>query len=125
MSAWIVAKAHVDALVTAALVYAQSVGRTMMPEDCDKLGATLWAENHKSVGYRYSHKETMPPYRFTRRAVPLTPVELLKAVACFEYQSCEHKGWEKSEAHKACAEIRNIAINALPGYADAPWGIDR
>jgi hypothetical protein len=48
----------------------------------------------------------------------------LKAISCYEYQSCEHPGWRKSEAHAFCEALRDMAIGCLPGYDDAPWEIN-
>jgi hypothetical protein len=76
------------------------------------------------VNHRYHEKTPCPTYSFKRNVTPLTPVELLKAVDCLEYQSCEHEGWNKSEAKKECERLRAIATRNLPGYNEAPWGID-
>jgi hypothetical protein len=124
MSAWIVAKAHIDALLTSAIFRSGASFTPTRIENADKIGSMLWAENHKSVNFRYKDKQTAPPYTFKRRAVPLTPVEVLKAIDCLEYQSCEHKGWKASEAKAWLDQFRAHTIGQLPGYNDAPWGID-
>ena len=123
MSAWIVSKAHIDALITSALKV-DRFNSLVNYETADKIGAMLWKENHKSVNYRYNEAKEAPAYRFTRRAQPLSAVEALKAIDCLEYQSCEHKGWEKSEAKRFLDKLRGLLIHALPGYDAAPWGID-
>lgn len=53
----------------------------------------------------------------------LSPVEALKAIDCYIYQSCEHDGWEASLAHSFCLTLQSRLIGMLPGYDDAPWGI--
>ena len=47
-----------------------------------------------------------------------------KAIDCYEYQSCEHAGWPRSEARALCAALRHRLIGELPGYDAAPWGIE-
>jgi len=50
-------------------------------------------------------------------------VELIKALHCYEYQSCEHPGWRTSQAHSFCRALERRLIGELPGYDDAPWAI--
>jgi hypothetical protein len=94
----------------------------------DAVGQMLWEENRQSLAYRYP---TYLPYRQPleygthtggRR---LTCVETLKAISCLEYQSCEHPGWEASEAHAFCEAFRHAVISRLPGYDGADgWSIE-
>lgn len=129
MSAWIVTKAHIDALVTAGLRNG-CISSTMSGslsnklDECDRIGAMLWKENHKSVNSRYAEHNRTPPYKFQERAIPLTPVEVFKAIHCLAYQSCEHSGWRKSKAREWLDELADMESRKLPGYNDAPWGID-
>jgi len=51
-------------------------------------------------------------------------VQTLKAIACFDYQACETDDWQQSEAFAFCEALRDRAINKLPGYSEAKWGID-
>jgi hypothetical protein len=53
----------------------------------------------------------------------LTPIEIIKAVHCLQYQSCEHEEWQTSEAAQNCHQIVHQAASLLPGYEAAPWGI--
>ncbi len=87
----------------------------------------LWAECQKSIRYRYpADPESDVIYgdhesrRIDERP---SPIALLKACDCYAYQSCEHNGWEKSEACRFIAEARIEIIRKLPGWDDAPWGI--
>jgi hypothetical protein len=48
---------------------------------------------------------------------------VLKQIACFEYQSCEHPAWEQSKAKLLCDHLRGRLISQLPGFEAAPWGI--
>jgi len=155
MSAWIVNKVHIDAMVSAALVCAQENRSSFRWYDADgnhsheltytdteratQVGQMLWAENLASINARYvdtlDHPENCPgpvgfegvlsvdKYRFTRTP-RIPPVAILKAISCYEYQSCEHEGWKTSQAYQFCASLRDHVINMLPGYDDAPWGLD-
>jgi hypothetical protein len=128
MSAWIVSKAHIDAIVTAALKdeMVRLPHDTFHPQkmSTDEMGQMLWRENYKSVNHRYNERARCPSYRFNLRACPLTSVEVFKAIHCLEYQSCEHPGWKRSKARSFLRELESSLTRCLPGYAAAPWGID-
>ena len=85
----------------------------------------LRIENEKSVGFRYSEViEHCPlaPFRFVRG---IEAVQVLKAIQCYRYQSCEHPGWENSDARRWIDRLESDAIANLPGYDDADWEIDQ
>jgi len=90
-----------------------------------EVGAMLLAENLRSVSYRYSDDAEVwaAPYVFTRLPGSPNPVIILKAVACYEYQACEHPEWRSSEARQFCDALRHRMIRLLPGYQQAPWEI--
>jgi hypothetical protein len=94
--------------------------REVNAENAEQWGATLLAENRRSVNHRYAEDELEAPYTFTRYTGQLKPVALLNAISCYEYQSCEHPGWETSEAHGFCQALRHHAIQQLPGMDSAP-----
>ncbi len=54
----------------------------------------------------------------------LTPVQVLKAVACLAYQSCETPDWTTTVACNILNEIKEFAIRKLPGYEGAAWTIE-
>lgn len=150
MSAWIVSKEHIDLLIQAGIRFAGHGDLRWCIKDtnpirygelnrsnADVIGGKLWAENLASVTGRYPHDasgerpgpvdfEDTDTLTYTFDEVPgeLDPVVVLKALSCFEYQSCEHDGWESSEARLICEAVRSACINALPGYDAAPWGFD-
>ena len=107
--------------------------RELTPETANQVGAMLAAENRRSVDHRYNETEMEDFYTFTRypgscdSVTPgtpgLDPVQVLKAIACYEYQSCEHPEWETSEAHEFCQAVRHATIDRLPGYEAAAWEI--
>ena len=102
------------------------------PGDSVRVGNMLWDENRESVSYRYQDGENLPGpigenYTITAKDfhIPLAhvdPVQVLKACDCYEYQACEHRGWEDSEAHAFIQALRERAYQALPGYDEAEWG---
>lgn len=145
MSAWIVSKRHIDYMLSAGLALdphgplrwfvpvgatvpeggARVEWRELTRETAGRVGVMLWAENFKSVGHRYGESDTETElYEFARYRGEVEPVQVLKAIECFEYQSCEHDEWERSEAHAFCEALRHAAINRLPGYEAAAWGIE-
>jgi len=102
-----------------------------------QLGRLLWLENVTSVAYRYQGDDNdgLPgpndftaldaaEYVWSRPAYTMTAVEALKALSCYEYQSCEHPGWGKSEAYRFCEALRLALCNRLAGMDDAPWSWD-
>ncbi|HEY1801915.1 MAG TPA: hypothetical protein VGG46_13375 [Terriglobales bacterium] len=94
----------------------------------------LWRENIASVSARYPNESsaTLPgpcrenfviePDNFPIRFTLYRPVQVIKACDCYEYQSCEHKTWQTSEAHAFVSALRRTAWHALPGYDQAEWG---
>lgn len=123
MSAWIVSKRHIDALVTG--IVGQEVGRA--PNlTADEIGQVLWAENHKSVNYRYNEDTPVPVYTWER--VEIDASSLLKQLHCYAYQSCEHLGWSESSTKKWIDNLANVldadGVGRLAAYNSAPWGID-
>jgi hypothetical protein len=97
--------------------------REVTPENAGTWGATLLAENRRSVNHRYAEDEIEAPYIFTEIRGDLDPVAILKAIDCYEYQSCEHPGWEASESRAFCDALRRRMIRKLPGYSEAPWEV--
>lgn len=57
------------------------------------------------------------------KKVDVSPVALLKAVQCLDYQCCDWQGWGKSLAKKYLGMIERAAIMELPGYEEAAWAI--
>lgn len=51
-----------------------------------------------------------------------TPVQVIKAANCFDYQTCEIDAYEDLWVSKLLNSIVNNAIHDLPGYDKAKWG---
>jgi len=143
MSAYLVSRGHIRYLVEAALHLDQEGlrhywhdGRSHYVNEltADDLGLMLWTECAKSVGARYPNDgpDDLPgPIgdgpRFGYVHVPVwhhspVPVAVLKAIRCYEYQTCEHAEWESSAAKAFCDALTHYAVSRLPGYDSAPWG---
>ena len=124
MSACRVNEEHIRCLVTAWVRCGVELQTVRHDGDADKTGAMLWAENYASVSHRYSESEVAPVY--VHRSVPLnsiadSAVRICKLIDCYEYQSCEHPGWEASEARKWCDRLRGEVCGLMRGYDEASW----
>jgi hypothetical protein len=97
-----------------------------------EVGAGLLAECVASVHHRHpdlDHDELPGPipmpqarqYEFTDFGPVLTIAECASALACYEYQSCEHPAWGGSAAREFCGDLLRALAPMLPGYQNAPW----
>ena len=105
------------------LAACQRTRREVNFENAETWGATLLAENRASVNHRYHEDEFEAPYTFTMIQGRLNPVAILKALNCYEYQSCEHPEWKASEARSFCEALSARTVRMLPGYEDAAWEV--
>lgn len=88
--------------------------------------------NAYSVGYRYGG-EKPPPVPFPGAAPGITcdnvarVAAAMKALDCYEYQSCEPPTWRESEEYAWCRDLRRWLLHKIPGFASAynaaPWSI--
>lgn len=149
MSAYIVDREHIAFLVCAAMsrsisrhtftwyIKADQRNEQLGSGDLEKaveVANMLWLENIKSVSHRYPGESsaTLPgpiggEFVIEAKHLPLwwagfKPVNVLKACDCYEYQSCEHDGWESSDACAFINRLRAAAWHSLAGYDDAAWG---
>jgi hypothetical protein len=139
MSAYIVDRAHIAYLVHSADSLTRGVFSWFDGEDHQTMsspaaaGQILWDENVKSVQHRYPGENVgcLPGPGLARydygahqqSAKPVNPVATLKAISCYQYQSCEHPGWATSSAKRFTDTLRLTAIRALPGYDEAAWEV--
>ena len=95
-----------------------------------RVGQMLWDENHASVCHRYKEGDLPGPadqdfrYADQHPGVHFTfdPPQIIKACDCFEYQSCEHPGWQASEACAFIRSLHGVAAGRVKGYEEATWG---
>ena len=97
--------------------------REVTRDNAGMWGALLVAENRRSVNHRYDEDEIEEPYELTRYEGTFVAAAILKAIDCYEYQSCEHPGWKGSEARSFCEALRGRMIGQLPGYDSAKWEV--
>lgn len=148
MSAYMVDREHVRYLVHSAIAAAERDGsaafrwwfgggwkelRVRDPERAAEVGRMLWDENAASIGHRYPDcglDSDMPGPMWETfvydEHVPLAGstdwVQVLCTCHSYRYQSCEHDGWEGSEARAFLEALLNRAEHFVPGYEDAVWG---
>ena len=134
MSVFIVSPEHIHVLLDAALRYTDEIGMTIYTNDGqaltidrtnrDQVGQMLLDTNTASAGARHQEASELYIYSYT---TPIRfdweAVDILKAISCYEYQTCEAPGWDTSTAKAFCEGLRDAVIPALPGYNDAPWEI--
>lgn len=125
MSAWIVSKAHIDAMINSALEH----GIVPEPHNVDALsalGQAFWRENYRSCNYRYSRNSKAANYRFEGTEASLDPSAVEMLVRCYQYQSCEHAGWESSASYSFTEKLI-AALQADPRYTGEyeNWGPGR
>lgn len=152
MSAFVVSKEHIDALVSTAVFgpkgsrrlgggwhapYDPDTGEMLTEQDADRIGTELWSENVRSVAYRYpqdGNGERPGPcsfrdehafgYIFPMTTRPLGAIAALKAIRCLEYQSCEHPDWEASWAKRFLDSLTDWLTPEIPGYEEADWEVE-
>lgn len=111
------------AITEMSVVAALELRNELTYETVDRVGQMLVDENYKSVNFRYD--ENSEPIPYTYKQFPLvkyeiSPANLLGLLDNYEYQTCEHPEWQKSEAHKFVNCLRRAIIHDLPGY---DWSI--
>lgn len=93
-------------------------------QSADAVGQMLLDANAASVNTRYEednayvYQYQRPQYRTWQ------PVELLKAIDCYEYQACEVRDWPASQAYAFCQSLRKAVIRGIADYSEAnTWSI--
>lgn len=141
MSAYIVGTDLIDLIVSAAVTgqghdlsvwnhTAESYHRWNMA-DADELGQLLHDANVASVNYRYRENTPADVYTFRRVAdlggITATWGDVLRALDCFDYQSCEVPDYHTTLASYAIAGIRRKVTDRLVSgmFPDAHWSWSR
>lgn len=132
MSAFIVSDKLLNVILTMAVVKNASyywkpnnMRVDISRKNASEIGQKLLDENFRSVNYRY--RENDKAERFEYRAVrsdDYSAVDVLKAINCLDYQSCETDDWSESEAWAILDGIKDTMIRNLPGYeASRGWSL--
>lgn len=134
MSAWLCSDLHLSVLA----IYTVASRLDLIGESDEKLAVrerrvfcALKRENLASLAARYPSDrhcdEPEETWRLDERARfkarELSKVAIIKLCHCYAYQACEHRDWADSLAKKQVDAIEAHAVQHLPGYDDAPWGI--
>lgn len=128
MSAWIVSKGHVDAIVQQLIV-----DGLITLDQADATGRMLWDENHYSISVRYGEDAQTPDYKFEGVEAPLSDGVILACIHCLDSQCAEWQGYDQTPGMKLIERLRRVICqrhgitdpdNDGPLWADAPWGID-
>lgn len=148
MSAFVHGQDHLDLLVTALARYEVTAykpadpnnatlgvnkffdGRLAGVEELNAAGQMLLDENIASYDHRYPGQAEAddvedPPY--VHRWLPLTAAALghdpalvvLIAAKSYQYNACEHPGWDDSDAKRLTDALTANAITKLVGYDKA------
>lgn len=100
-----------------------------------EIAGVLYLQNQQAVHERYPNDDLadLPGVaipepgeldvteRDLLRPHTLSPVAILKALQCYEYQACEAAGWIGSDAWKIVDRTRSHCIDRLAGYDEAAW----
>lgn len=100
-------------------------------------GQVLVSENVRSVHFRYPDSDVdagdlpgpidaywMGPYVYSDPGYTLSAGEVFAAIDTLDYQSCEHRGWPRSEAFALLRSLRSVVCQSVPGYGSSPGGGD-
>jgi hypothetical protein len=124
MSAFMCSDAHISVLVNAAVEH--GIGLPVNAFDPDAQFRMLVIENERSLKARYGERAFgmigVGVHRFTP-GPSLPAVHVLKLAQSYEYQACEHDGWETSIAKKWIGTLIAGLVYEIPGYDAAPWSI--
>lgn len=131
MNKYIVSKKNIDLMIHGL----ELATGEKTPEEKNILGQILWDENFKSVNHirRYSDSLKSMKYEFTKPERHYSLYEIYKTCRCYNYQSCETKEYDDSEAKAIIDKIYLYIENSLgmdlekiqkqEEYRAAGWGI--
>jgi hypothetical protein len=137
MSAFFVSIHHIDVIVSAAIDVGAYSGppriERVTRERATLVGAMLLRENLRSMLARYpriagtdeaeGYQATIDAY--LHRYYPgVRPSAAAHAVSCYDYQSCEHPEYDRSQARAFVNSMRQELLRKLPGIDSESWGID-
>ena len=127
MSAWQCSSNHIATLTEALMEECPRVrvqGKTLGEWGAKPIFDLLARENVKSLKARYPC-EPCKPVKFEGAIANtgMTSVEIIKQAHCYNYQSCEHDGWERSASRRLMLLLVDAKASRVLGWKEAPWGI--
>ena len=103
-------------------------------EEMVRVANMLWQENIKSVSYRYGSRgvDDLPgpigenykltPKDFRVKFGTFDLYQIIQSCHCYDYQTCEHPDYKKSEAYAFISSLEGEAVRKLPGMEKTIWG---
>ena len=133
MSAFIVSEYHLDSMLSFFNLHQGTVSlkkketgewyalNSSSIEDLQIMKQILADQNYRSVNERYQETEPAPVMSAKVLFERVSPVQIIKACNCYDYQACETDDYQQTDANRICDAIRASAIDELPGYEEAQW----
>ena len=135
MSAYIVDNKHIDVIVSYCSGYGDSGAWVRLKneyfylnhQNAGRIAYELYKQNVLSVNSRYSNNNSDELYSFNyipNTKNDYTIADIAKAIDSLEYQSCEHAGWEASDAKFILQQMRKHLLRSLKDYEESEaWHI--
>lgn len=112
MSAYVVDKATIDDITSAALHYG------LLDVDTATLaGQMLWDANRRAVAQRYGEFPAEIEYRF--EATPAHVGQWARSLTNLVYQCSSHPTWGVMQARELCVKLAVAMLTEIPGYHEA------
>jgi hypothetical protein len=132
MSAWIVSDKHIASiLVTAHRLLGAEFWRVLRfhlkVDNEEAAAAILLRENYRSVNYRYKERKRAPKVVSFAEAEAVNLAQFKTLLDCYAYQSCEHKGWERSGSRSLILDLKErlldyvVKLHYPDQVANAQW----
>jgi hypothetical protein len=115
----------VDENVIDYLVFNLVKYKVPVTENPSALGKLLTEENVKSVSARYREPARGFPYRGYNKghaAYQHDPLQVLKTINYYRYQTCEHAEWTDSRAFQLLNLLEKTVISKMLDKSDLIWG---
>ena len=130
MSAFIVSEKHITAMINSMIPHysGDSTGyywdrkTHYFNGNSQEIGQKLLEQNYRSVNSRYGKSIEAPVYKGILSRTR-SPIEIIKACHCYNYQSCETDNWQYTEAYAISKAIEAAAVRRIAGYEEANWEI--
>jgi hypothetical protein len=119
MSAFMCSDKHLSAIVAFAVKH-----HIVPEEEAVATVGMLARENRRSLSYRYGPDHEPARLVFYRPPFPpLSPVEIVKACDCYDYQACESPDYSETEAARLVNRIARTAAHKFKGWEEAAWEV--